>query len=64
MRKFIIAAAVAAVASLGFVGRAEAQAFYPGTSGTPATRGTTDISGGQVERAREAAEEVAAPISS
>jgi hypothetical protein len=43
MRKLIVAAAVAAVASLGLVGRANAQAFYPGSSAqAPTTRGTYD----------------------
>jgi hypothetical protein len=41
MRKLIVAAAVATLASLGAIRQANAQAFYPGqTAGTPATRGS------------------------
>ena len=36
MRKLMVAAAVAAVSTLGFVGRADAQAFYPKTPKAPA----------------------------
>lgn len=43
MRKLIVAAAVAAVASLGVVQSASAQAFYPGSSAqAPTTRGAYD----------------------
>jgi hypothetical protein len=41
MRKLIVAAAVATLASLGAVRQVNAQAFYPGqTAGTPITRGS------------------------
>ena len=40
MKKLIVAAAVAAVASLGAASHVNAQAFYPGPSGAPAAGGT------------------------
>ena len=40
MKKLIVAAAVAAVASMGAVSRVNAQAFYPGPTGAPAAGGT------------------------
>ncbi|HKW10514.1 MAG TPA: hypothetical protein VJO33_09045, partial [Gemmatimonadaceae bacterium] len=36
MRKFLVMAAIGAVAVLGMAGRAEAQAFYPKTHNVPA----------------------------
>lgn len=43
MRKLIVAAAVATLASLGAYRHLNAQAFYPGPiAGTPATRGSYD----------------------
>ncbi|HEY2374400.1 MAG TPA: hypothetical protein VGH98_00365 [Gemmatimonadaceae bacterium] len=36
MRKFLVVAAIGAVATLGMAGRAQAQAFYPKTTDVPA----------------------------
>jgi hypothetical protein len=46
MKKLMVAAAVAAVASLSVASRVNAQAFYPGPTGAPAAGGTYGTYGG------------------